>query len=311
MKDPSLFDPMSELAMGGYPGSGGGAPGGGGGGGGGGGAPAFSGGGDALNGGLGSGESAFNDPSNVFQPGVTGQSLNKGAVYDPSGGLLGMNAGTGSEFGGGASYSGQTTPGSFADQQRAIDSRRRGAAPLTMAGLGAYFNNAQGLLSGTGAVMTGGISALEAALGLEPGSLGGIQNIPGYTALPEFTGTPTMAKYQQMVQNAVGGPWGNSLNTPFGRAWNPSSDVGAYLGSFDEGTLSSMYGGDRNSPLGRGWNPNSNVGAFLGGFDEAAMGGAYGGSRGGNAGGGYGQGPKGAHGNSLGAGGNNQNGGMM
>jgi hypothetical protein len=280
-KGSTMFDPMQQYFQDpglGY-GSGGGAtggPGGGGGGGGGDGAAApeqF----------LGDGLSASNDTSNVLIPGATGNTLAKGAVFNPEGDLLGMNAGTGSEFGGGSTYGAQTTPGSFADQQRAIDARRRGAAPLTLAGLGAYFNNAQSLLSGTGAVMTGGISALEAALGLEPGALGGIQNIPGYTALPEFTGTPTMQKYQSMVQNAVGSPWGGGQVTDRGMA--------NVAGQFGLGGPGAMRAPGIASRFGAAGATRAGLLNALSGIGYGGYGG-YGGGMGGNAGGGYGGGER-------------------
>jgi hypothetical protein len=60
----------------------------------------------------------------------------------------------------------------------------RGTAPFTGHNLLAAGQNAMGLVGGFGPVSTGISSMAEQGLGLDPGTLGGIQNMQGFRAIP-------------------------------------------------------------------------------------------------------------------------------
>jgi hypothetical protein len=289
-QDPSLFDPLQALGMGGYPGAGGGAPGGGsgggGGGGGGGGAAPAALGGDQF---LGGGGSASNDPNNIFMADDPNNALNKGAVYDPMGNLLGMNAGTGSEFGGGAEYGGQTTSGSYADQQRAEN--MGDYADPTIGNIGKAINFGLGVASPLGPVKLG-LGYLGQELGV-PGWAN-----PGLT-LPEFSGFQrlgkprSMAEYNQMMQIAAMASKGANFDrtglgarkaaAAAGGWFDPNMQQAAlagpmravYGGAYGGGNTGSggigggVGAGNRGSNASRGEDPH-------GGYHAGAGGGAYG-----------------------------------
>jgi hypothetical protein len=83
---------------------------------------------------------------------------------------------------GGEQVSGPALSGE-SQQDRVQQAAGRGTAPATLAGMGAAAGNAFGLMGGLGALTMGIGSMAERGLGLPGGTLGGIQNIPGYRAI--------------------------------------------------------------------------------------------------------------------------------
>lgn len=77
----------------------------------------------------------------------------------------------GGDFGGGA----------YGVAQSEADRMGAGTAPASVAGITAALGNAFSLMGGAAPVTTGIKSMMEMAMGKTPGTLGGLQNIPGQT----------------------------------------------------------------------------------------------------------------------------------
>ena len=90
-----------------------------------------------------------------------------------------------------------------AESDRYTDKARAGGAPFTGEGVMAAFGNAMGLMGGAAPVQTGITSMAERALGLSPGALGGITNIPGHFAIKyDPRGKMTLTQYHDAYSNA-------------------------------------------------------------------------------------------------------------